>query len=203
MVDCGEGSLAQLRLTGVDPGYVEAIFVTHLHGDHCFGLASMAAAVIARKTARRGAPAAAGGESAPGGKGGRRRRSSKGAKDAKGGDEEEQGAASAAAGLSIYGPPGLSELLRAQMVLTGLQHRLELPLAITEFVEDERWAAAARVGRGQGCVGGGGVPARPKGAAPAPPRAARSPCHRPAPPLPNPLLPGTRTPPSRSTRAAP
>lgn len=85
----------------MEPGFVKAIFITHLHGDHCFGLASMVAAITER----------------------RRRR----AEEGKDGD-----------GLRVYGPPGLAELLRAQMVLTGLQHELMLPVTITEFVEDER-----------------------------------------------------------------
>ncbi|KAI8466762.1 MAG: beta-lactamase-like protein [Monoraphidium minutum] len=110
MVDCGEGSLAQLRKTGLDAGHVDAIFVTHLHGDHCFGLASMVAAAAERRAARL---AAAGGGGGGGGGGG---------------------------ALRVFGPPGLSELLRAQMVLTGLQRELALPLLITEFVEEERLA---------------------------------------------------------------
>jgi len=129
IVDCGEGSLAQLRKTPVDPALVEAIFVTHLHGDHCFGLASMIAAITHRRRRQiereAKARAAAAADADGSGRGG--------------GDEEGGGGASAqaAAGLRVYGPPGVAELLRAQMVLTGLQRDLALPLTIIEFVENE------------------------------------------------------------------
>jgi ribonuclease Z len=39
MVDCGEGTQHQLmRSSAVKVTKVSAIFITHLHGDHCFGL---------------------------------------------------------------------------------------------------------------------------------------------------------------------
>lgn len=38
MVDCGEGTQMQLRRTHVHFAKVNAIFISHLHGDHCFGL---------------------------------------------------------------------------------------------------------------------------------------------------------------------
>lgn len=38
MVDCGEGTQVQLRKTRVHFNKVQAIFISHLHGDHCFGL---------------------------------------------------------------------------------------------------------------------------------------------------------------------
>ncbi len=38
MVDCGEGTQMQLRRTHVHFAKVGAIFISHLHGDHCFGL---------------------------------------------------------------------------------------------------------------------------------------------------------------------
>lgn len=38
MVDCGEGAQMQLRRTHVHFAKVNAIFISHLHGDHCFGL---------------------------------------------------------------------------------------------------------------------------------------------------------------------
>lgn len=38
MVDCGEGTQLQLRKSHVHFSKVSAIFISHLHGDHCFGL---------------------------------------------------------------------------------------------------------------------------------------------------------------------
>ena len=38
MVDCGEGTQIQLRRTQVRLSKLNAVFISHLHGDHCFGL---------------------------------------------------------------------------------------------------------------------------------------------------------------------
>lgn len=38
MIDCGEGTQIQLRRSRVGFTKIQAVFITHLHGDHCFGL---------------------------------------------------------------------------------------------------------------------------------------------------------------------
>lgn len=38
MVDCGEGAQLQLRHTKLSFGKLGHVFISHLHGDHCFGL---------------------------------------------------------------------------------------------------------------------------------------------------------------------
>jgi ribonuclease Z len=38
LFDCGEGTQYRLRDAGLSWARVDAIFVTHLHGDHCYGL---------------------------------------------------------------------------------------------------------------------------------------------------------------------
>lgn len=38
LVDCGEGTQAQLRNYGINPLKINAIFISHLHGDHVYGI---------------------------------------------------------------------------------------------------------------------------------------------------------------------
>ncbi len=38
MIDCGEGVQITMRRMGVKTGRLYSVFVSHLHGDHCFGL---------------------------------------------------------------------------------------------------------------------------------------------------------------------
>uniref|UniRef100_A0AB33IVV3 Ribonuclease Z n=1 Tax=Prevotella sp. GTC17254 TaxID=3236794 RepID=A0AB33IVV3_9BACT len=41
MVDCGEGTQNQLRKMRIGFTKINAVFISHLHGDHCFGLIGM------------------------------------------------------------------------------------------------------------------------------------------------------------------
>ena len=38
MIDCGEGAQLQLRRNHIHFSFINHIFISHLHGDHCFGL---------------------------------------------------------------------------------------------------------------------------------------------------------------------
>lgn len=38
MVDCGEGTQIQLRRSRIHFNKISSVFISHLHGDHCFGL---------------------------------------------------------------------------------------------------------------------------------------------------------------------
>ena len=38
MIDCGEGTQLQLRKNRIRFTKLQAVFISHLHGDHCFGL---------------------------------------------------------------------------------------------------------------------------------------------------------------------
>jgi ribonuclease BN (tRNA processing enzyme) len=53
LVDCGATSLAALRAQGVDPQAVDAVAITHLHGDHFGGLPFL---ILDGQFARRTAP---------------------------------------------------------------------------------------------------------------------------------------------------
>lgn len=41
MIDCGEGTQIQLRRSRIHFSKIIAVFISHLHGDHCFGLPGM------------------------------------------------------------------------------------------------------------------------------------------------------------------
>lgn len=41
MIDCGEGTQMQMRRSRVRFTKLNAVFISHLHGDHCFGLIGM------------------------------------------------------------------------------------------------------------------------------------------------------------------
>jgi ribonuclease Z len=39
LVDCGEGTQTRLMRVGISPQKINAVFITHIHGDHIYGLA--------------------------------------------------------------------------------------------------------------------------------------------------------------------
>jgi len=38
LLDCGEGTQRQMLIAGINPNKIKNILITHLHGDHFFGL---------------------------------------------------------------------------------------------------------------------------------------------------------------------
>jgi hypothetical protein len=100
------------------PAQVDALFITHLHGDHCFGIGTM---LVALNKARNKAAAAAGSTS----------HSSSGA----GGKLPGPDSRSA---LRVFGPPRVGELVSSMLFIAGVGRQLDQPVYITEFVETAR-----------------------------------------------------------------
>ncbi len=46
LVDCGEGTQHQILHTKLSIMHLEAIFITHIHGDHCYGLPGLLASAM-------------------------------------------------------------------------------------------------------------------------------------------------------------
>lgn len=38
LFDCGEGTVRQMLRSTISPSDIKAVFITHLHGDHCYGI---------------------------------------------------------------------------------------------------------------------------------------------------------------------
>ncbi len=38
LIDCGEGAQMQMRRMGISPLKIESVFISHIHGDHIFGI---------------------------------------------------------------------------------------------------------------------------------------------------------------------
>jgi ribonuclease Z len=112
LVDAGEGSRNQLREGGLDPGAVAAIFITHMHGDHCFGLFGVLAAIA---DARARAAAAAG-------------------------HPDPAAAAAASDAVRVFGPPEVNRALAA--AARGGALRLGVPVLSTSWMFDPARAAA-------------------------------------------------------------
>ncbi len=49
LIDCGEGTQMQLRRYGISPLKLHSIFITHLHGDHVFGLPGLISSMNAMR----------------------------------------------------------------------------------------------------------------------------------------------------------
>ena len=95
---------------------IDTLFITHLHGDHCFGIGTM---LVSMCKARKAAAAGSSGSNG----------SSSGSSIA-GPDSVDA--------LRVVGPPRLGELLSSMLFIAGIARQLDQPLYITEFVEDDR-----------------------------------------------------------------
>jgi Metallo-beta-lactamase superfamily len=99
LVDCGEGSQQQMQKSRIRPSKITKIFITHLHGDHSFGLPGVLCLIGQSTMAERD-----------------KEKSLRGTVDRSkvkpGGGEEEQHI------LDIYGPEGTRDYLRAVIQLS-------------------------------------------------------------------------------------
>lgn len=92
LFDCGDGAFMSLAKTSIQPADVNKIFITHLHGDHSFGLGPMLCGLGQADIARRDAA----------------REKSRARRD-----REPQRQT-----IEIYGPEGTRDLVRASLQLT-------------------------------------------------------------------------------------
>jgi ribonuclease Z len=53
LLDCGEGTQRQMRITGVKPAKITRLFISHWHGDHVFGIPGLMSTMGADQFANR------------------------------------------------------------------------------------------------------------------------------------------------------
>lgn len=119
-------SLVLCRTAPVSPLQIDTLFITHLHGDHCFGIGTMLVAMCKARKAAAGAAA-----------------------DHAFSSSSSSGYDSPSA-LRIVGPPRLGELVSSMLYIAGVGRQLDQPVYITEFVEHERCAHSVFGGSGVG-----------------------------------------------------
>jgi ribonuclease Z len=100
LFDCGEGVQIRLRQLGFRPHRIEAIFISHLHGDHILGLPGLLDSMTLH---RREHP------------------------------------------LSVFGPPGLAEMLAVNQRTSGSRYSFPLQLSELETERSERVFENARI----------------------------------------------------------
>jgi ribonuclease BN (tRNA processing enzyme) len=100
---------------------VETVFITHLHGDHCFGIGSMLVSLCNARRAQR---------------------------EQQQQQQRDWPAGEGPGALRLVGPPKLGELVSALLVGAGVGRRLDLPVYVTEFCEEDRCGVHAAEGLG-------------------------------------------------------
>jgi ribonuclease BN (tRNA processing enzyme) len=95
---------------------VETVFITHLHGDHCFGIGSMLVSLCSARRAQR----------------------EQQQQQQQQQQQRDWPAGEGPGALRLVGPPKLGELVSALLVGAGVGKRLDLPVYLTEFCEDSK-----------------------------------------------------------------
>jgi len=136
LIDCGEGSVRQLsrRPEDIDVSMVTRIFITHLHGDHVFGLPSVVESIAEARYRRHTRVTDVS-------------RTRQEAPDGRGQEREDEGglttrASVAGAPIHIYGPKGVHDVLIASLETTST--RLRWPVRVSELVTDPTDAMTPR-----------------------------------------------------------
>ena len=129
IVDCGEGTQHQIlkcashsNCARISPGNITRILITHLHGDHCFGLPGLMCLIDNAVAAMVNDPT------------GSKRKRAKGPKESKDDEENYNGQGSNEKIVHIVGPRGLRNMIRANLIssCTGISFRFRVDELWTE-----------------------------------------------------------------------
>lgn len=137
IVDCGEGTQHQIlkcashsNCARISPGNITRILITHLHGDHCFGLPGLmclidnaVAAMVKDPTANSSSNSSAS-----------KRKRTKSPKESKDDEEYHNGQGSNKKIVHIVGPRGLRNMIRTILLssCTGISFRFRVDELWTE-----------------------------------------------------------------------
>ena len=138
LVDCGEGTHRQLQQASIDPAKIDGVFITHLHGDHCFGLATTLMMIDSAKAesweavnSASTSPLTRGaGLSSSSGRGSTSGQTASGSMPSSSGSSQPPRPPV----TRVYGPPGLGELLRVSLAMTCDLESFKTRFEVTELV---------------------------------------------------------------------